>query len=325
MASSPTPVFIVTGFLGAGKTSFLNHWIQHTPDERIMVIENEVGAENLDSQWLVGTDITPVPLTAGCLCCSLHDELIELLETLSRQRDTFDLLVIETTGVADPESLALPFLSRSYLEQHFKLQSILCLVDAGNFEHWLTQAAEAKRQVAFADALLVNKIDTLEETDLAKLETVLSEINPQAKVWKAEHGRFPVDKLKSVNHFEGAGAVEQYHHITEEKQANNHGISTFSFTFDQPLNVRGLARDLMKLLNNSRHQIYRIKAILNAHDYPVQIILQSVYNSFVLTDGLVWPEDEPKISKVVIIGKKLQKEDLKNIFVQHLLAKDQLP
>ncbi len=323
MTPSPTPVYIVTGFLGAGKTSFLNHWVQNTPEERIMVIENEVGAVNLDSQWLVGTDITPVPLTAGCLCCSLHEELIEVLEALSKKRDTFDVLVIETTGVADPESLALPFLSMGYIEQHFKLQSILCLVDAGNFEHWLTQAPEAKRQVAFADALLVNKIDTIEPSQTPHLVQVLNEINPQAQVWTGEHGNFPVSSLRTVNRFEGQGAVDQYAQIIEDAQTENHGITTFCLTFDKPFDMRGLSQTLIQLLTINRHQIYRIKGILNAQDYPIQIVLQSVYRSFVLTDGTAWLSDEPRISKVVVIGKKLQKDAIRKVFDRHLLKEMQ--
>lgn len=219
MTHSPTPVYIVTGFLGAGKTSFLNHWIRSRPDERIMVIENEVGAVNLDSKWIVGTDITPVSLTAGCLCCSLHSELIEVLEALGQRRDTFDSLIIETTGVADPESLALPFLTNGYIERDFKLQNIICLVDVGNFEHWLTQAEEAKRQVAFADVLLVNKIDTMDESQVAHVIKVLHEINPQAEVWTGTQGEFPVDSLREVSHFEGQGAVEQYEDLTSDQHA----------------------------------------------------------------------------------------------------------
>lgn len=320
MSNQATPVHIVTGFLGAGKTSFLNHWIRSKADERIMVIENEVGAVNLDSQWIVGTEISPVPLTAGCLCCSLHSELIDVLEELGRRRDSFDSLVIETTGVADPESLAMPFLTMGRVERDFKLQNIICLVDAGNFEHWLTQAEEAKRQVAFADVLLINKIDTLEEDQVSHLIKVLHEINPQAEVWTGKQGEFPVAELREVYRFEGQGAVDQYEQMDTNHQAENHGITTFSLSFDQPFDLRGLSQTLMQLLTINRHQIYRIKGILNAQDYPVQVVLQSVYRTFILSDGMLWPADEPRVSKVVIIGKKLEKEALRKVFARHLLG-----
>lgn len=324
MALDPTPVFIVTGFLGAGKTSFLNHWIQSRPEERIMVIENEVGSVNLDSKWVVGTDITPVPLTAGCLCCSLHQELIEVLEVLSTRRSEFDVLVIETTGVANPESLALPFLSMNRLERDFNLQSIICLVDAGNFEHWVKEVPEASRQVAFADVLLLNKVDTIAQSQVPQLVQVLQEINPYAQVWTGAQGTFPVASLQKISRFEGQGVVEQHHQVPSDHKANNHGISTFSLSFDQPLDVRGLSQALMQLLATHHHQIYRIKGILNAHDYPIQIVLQSVYRSFVLTDGVAWPEDEPRVSKVVMIGKQLDKEALRELFSRYLLAEKTL-
>ena len=319
MHQPPTPVHIVTGFLGAGKTTFLNHWIQASPDERIMVLENEVGAVNLDSQWISGTFAPPVELTAGCLCCSLNRELIEMLEDLSRQRADFDRLVIETTGVADPESLASPFLTMSHLERHFKLQNVLCLVDAGNFEYWLSQAEEARRQVAFADALLINKTDTFAPDQVAEVVQLVNAVNPQAKVWTGTQGVFPVASLRELHSFEGEGAVAQQRQVAADHRSENHGISTFTLTFDRPFDLRGLSQTLMQLLTINRHQIYRIKGILNAHDYPIQVILQSVYRNFMLTDGMSWPEHEARQSKVVIIGKKLKKEALQKVFARHLM------
>lgn len=284
-----------------------------------MVIENEVGAVNLDSQWIAGSFAPPVELTAGCLCCSLNQELIEILDYLSRQRADYDRLIIETTGVADPESLASPFLSLPYLGRHFKLQNVLCLVDAGNFSYWLSEAEEARRQVAFADALLINKIDTLEPEQIDQTVQLAKEINPQAKVWTGAQGQFPVASLKDLYSLEGEGAVVQQRGISDHHHAENHGISTFTLTFDRPFDLRDLSHTLMMLLTVNRHQIYRIKGILNAHDYPIQVVLQSVYQNFVLTDGLPWPPDQPCQSKIVVIGKQLQKDALRKVFARHLM------
>ena len=320
MPKPPTPVHLVTGFLGAGKTSFLNHWLRSYPEERIMVIENEVGAINLDSQWLKGTVAPPVELTAGCLCCSLNQELIGLLEGLSQRRDEFDRLVIETTGVADPESLALPFLTIPALERHFTLENVLCLVDAGNIEHWLAEADEARRQVAFASALLVNKVDTLPPAQVEPLVQWLGTVNPQARVWTGEQGQFPVAELRELSGFDHEQAPPLFRQLPGE-QAQRHGISTFTLTFDRPFDLRGLSQALMQLLTVNRHQIYRIKGILNAGDYPVQVVLQSVYQTFVLTDGQPWPPDAPRQSQVVVIGKELKKEAIQKVFARYLSEK----
>lgn len=318
-SSSPTPVHIVTGFLGAGKTTFLNHWIQTSPDERIMVLENEVGAVNLDSGWIEGSFQPPVELTAGCLCCSLNQELIEMLDMLSKQRADFDRLVIETTGVANPESLAEPFLTMSHLERHFKLQNVLCLVDAGNFSHWLSEAEESRRQVAFADALLINKTDTLEPDQAAETVQLVQRINPQARAYTGVQGAFPVPILRELHSFAGEGAVAQQRQVADDHRSENHGISTFTLTFDRPFDLRGLSQALRQLLTINRHQIYRIKGLLHAHDHPAPVVLQSVYRNFVLTDRPPWPPEEPRQSKVVIIGKELKKEALHKVFARHLM------
>jgi len=242
-----------------------------------------------------------------------------MLEALSRQRADFDRLVIETTGVADPESLVSPFLTMSHLERHFKLQNVLCLVDASNFEHWLSQTEEARRQVASADALLINKTDTLAPEQVAQVVQLVNAVNPQAQVWTGTQGDFPVASLRELHSLEGEGAVVQQRQVAADHRSENHGISTFTLTFDRPFDLRGLGQTLQQLLTINRHQIYRIKGIINAHDYPVQVILQSVHRNFVLTDGLPWPADEPRQSKVVIIGKKLKKEALQKVFERHLM------
>lgn len=313
------PVHIITGFLGAGKTTFLNQLMRGRQPERMMVIENEVGKTNIDSKLVIGSDFEVLELTAGCLCCSLNDSFLDLLEEVSASREDFDRLLIETTGVADPESLALPFLASAAVERVFELVNVICLVDAAHIEEWLKETEESRRQISFADVILLNKSDLVSPERLAELQQLVADINPYAHVFVGQNGEFPVDEILAIQQIDDAGAVKKAQSIPLQHHHHNHGISTFTLTFDQPFDLNRLGHELVKLLNVNRHQIYRIKGIINGNDYPVQIVLQSVLNTFRLSDGLPWEAGQPKISKVVVIGKNLQKEAVHKIFNRHLV------
>lgn len=312
------PVHIITGFLGAGKTTFLNHWIKSQAEERLLVIENEVGAVNIDSRLVMGLPEEVIELTAGCLCCSLNGDLLNVLEEVSYRRQEFDRLVIETTGVADPETIVFPFLLSAGVGRVFDLQQVICLVDAENIEDWLANTEEARRQIAFADVLLINKIDAVAESYQASLRDLLAGINPYAHVFLASQGQFPVADILPIQKIEGVGVVAQTSLINPDHQQHKHGISTFTITFDRPFDLQGLGHTLVQLLTINRHQIYRIKGLIDADGYPVQVVLQSVLNNFCLTDGLPWPKGIPKESKIVVIGKELQKAAIERVFRRHL-------
>lgn len=313
------PVYIVTGFLGAGKTTFLNHLIKTTTPERILVVENEVGKVNIDSKLVVGMEQDVVELTAGCLCCSLNADFYNLLEEVSYRRSDFDRLLIETTGVADPESLALPFLMSPAVERVFELKNTICLVDALHVERWLEETVEARRQIAFADVILLNKTDLVEASKLEELRGLLAKINPYANVFTGAEGVFPVSTILDIQQIDEAGAVRKTTTIDTTHQHQRHGVSTFTLTFDRPFDLRGLGNALIRMLNVNRHQIYRIKGIINADDYPVQVVLQSVCNTFRVSDGLPWSQDAPKESKIVFIGKELEKKAMERIFKRYLV------
>ncbi|MEM7574027.1 MAG: CobW family GTP-binding protein [Bacteroidota bacterium] len=148
---------LITGFLGAGKTTFLNHLIRDRSSEsRILVIENEVGKCNVDGALVESGVEEVVELTAGCLCCSLSTELLEALELVSTKQDKFDRLVIETTGVADPGSIVQVFLTDPTVRRFFELDQVICVVDAGLVEDWLEETEEALRQTVRTNCVLTD-------------------------------------------------------------------------------------------------------------------------------------------------------------------------
>ena len=159
MRISPKPVTIITGFLGAGKTTYLNHLLKERSETRFAIIENEFGEKGIDGELVVRPDETIVEMNNGCLCCTLNDNLYDILNELHDRRDDFDEIVIEATGIADPTGLAAPFITHPLIKEHFPLRGVLCLVDAELIEDQLQDTEEAKNQVAYSDVLLVNKTD----------------------------------------------------------------------------------------------------------------------------------------------------------------------
>lgn len=318
------PVHIITGFLGSGKTTFLNHFIKERLPERIFVIENECGATNVDGGLVMDGVEEVVELSAGCLCCSLADGLLDILEEASKRVDQFDRLVIETTGIADPSSIIQVFLENAAVERFFELEQVICLVDAGLVEEWLQEAEEALRQVALADVMLVNKIDTVSSDDATRVQKVLKGINPHARVYLGQQGKFPIDSVMScgTTRPETVEAISHHghhYHEHEHKEGNSHKITTFTITFPDPLDLNHLQSDLNEIVQTFRHQVYRVKGFIAIPNYPNRVILQSARSSFIATDGTPWESEDIREGKLVFIGRGLKKEVFEEMFNRYLV------
>ncbi len=317
------PVHIITGFLGAGKTTFLNHFIRQRLSERIFVIENECGATNVDGGLVMDGVEEVVELSAGCLCCSLADGLLDILEEAGKRSDQYDRMVIETTGIADPSSIIQVFLEDPQVERTFELAQVICLVDAGLVEEWLDEAEEALRQVALADVMLVNKIDTVTEDQLAHVQSVLGGINPHAAVYAGQQGMFPVAEILTSGTVRPetveAIAPHSHHHEHGDGETNSHKITTFTITFPQPLDLNHLQHELNRIVQLHRHQVYRVKGFIAIPNYPNRVILQSARSAFIVTDGTPWAEAENREGKLVFIGRGLKKATFEEMFGKYMV------
>jgi G3E family GTPase len=312
------PVHIITGFLGAGKTTFLNHFLKIQENEKIVVIENEIGKINIDGASLVSSLSHIVELTAGCICCSLNDELFDVLEELYVKKDDIDRILIETTGIADPGAIAATFLNHPAVIIDFELINVIAIVDAHFIEIWLSETEEAVRQIASSDIILVNKTDHIkDEKHLNNLTLLLTEINPLASVEYGSFGHFNMDLI-----------WQKQNESLPEKRLNElsgklniiHGkITTFSYTFSEPFVLSKLNFELNRLLFLSYNQIYRMKGLIAVENYPVKILFQTVKNQINYSDGQLWEKDEPRESKLVVIGKNINKENMKHFFQKCLL------
>ncbi|HVU98713.1 MAG TPA: GTP-binding protein [Puia sp.] len=198
MTGSPIPVTILSGFLGAGKTTFLNSLIQslRAAGRRPLIIENEYGQENIDSELVFGAESGLFEFSNGCLCCDLNEDLFDLLLELWKKRAEFDELIIETTGIADPANVALPFLTNPAIGAAYRLTRIVGLADARLIEFQLADTEEARKQISFSDILLITKTEDLSGHEKEKIMRLLAGLNPFAMVLSGNKtDGYPMEKI----------------------------------------------------------------------------------------------------------------------------------
>ena len=176
------PVTILTGFLGSGKTTLLNRILSEEHGKRIAVIENEYGEIGIDQALVIDADEEIFEMSNGCICCTVRGDLIRVLSNLMKRRDKFDYVLVETTGLADPGPVAQTFFMDDEIREEYSLDGIITLVDAGHIEQQLGRSDESTEQVAFADVLVLNKTDLVDNETLDGLETRLREMNRMATV-----------------------------------------------------------------------------------------------------------------------------------------------
>lgn len=306
------PVTIITGFLGAGKTTFLNALIQHGKPERYAVIENEFGKESIDGQLVLGADAGIFELNNGCLCCTLNDDLVELLTRLSKESGTFDELIIETTGIADPATVALPFLTDQIVSRYYKLDRVICLVDARHIAKELADTDEARKQISFSDVLLITKTDLVTGAELEDVKSLLTAINPTARILTGNHEQYPIGRIREFLR-EDAHTFAQPVSCHSHQEHRHHSLSSLTFNFREVFEIEKLGHTLMVLLAVQSQDVYRVKGIIHAKGYHEKIIIQSVAELLSISKGQPWNDTEERISRIVFIGKSLKAKGFEDL------------
>jgi G3E family GTPase len=299
-------VTILTGFLGAGKTTFLNQVLEHLPETRFAIVENEFGEAGIDGELIIKPDNEIFELSNGCLCCSLNEGIYDILNELSKKEEQFDELIIETTGIADPANVASPFFSNSEIKKDFPVKRVVCLVDTELIDYQLIETEEAILQLAFSDIVLLNKTSKVSPEYLEILKEKLKSINPFLKFFEEKEMVFPVKEIfDSVRDSDlKIEEIETKAHVHEHKHGK---IKSFTFRFKEPFKDKELQMRLFGYLVFEARGLYRIKGIINAKDVNHRLILQSVGQSLSISGGKPWESEEVKESKIVFIGKDLDK------------------
>jgi G3E family GTPase len=212
------PVTIITGFLGSGKTTLLNHILSNQEGVKTAVLVNEFGEIGIDNDLLITTGEDMVELSNGCICCTINNDLVNAVYKVLERPEKVDYLVVETTGLADPLPVALTFLGTD-LRDMTRLDSIVTVVDADNFSLDLFNSQAAENQIAYADIILLNKADLVDEADLDLLEVRVRDMRPGARLLRSVKGKVPLPLILSVGLFE----TDQYYDpSTKAEKVHDH-------------------------------------------------------------------------------------------------------
>ena len=341
------PVTILTGFLGSGKTTLLKRILTEAHGQKIAVIENEFGEENIDNEILVNdTQENIIQMNNGCICCSIREDLRETLQLLAAKKRKglldFDRVVIETTGLADPGPVAQTFFMDEEIAEQYLLDSILTLVDAKHAQTQLDDRQEARRQIGFADQIFISKTDLVAEDEVQALMRRLTHMNPRAPQKAVHFGEVAIadvfdlrgfnlnakldidpDFLKADEHeghdhgHEHGEHCDHPSHASEGQGHHHHhddDVKSFVFRSDKPFSPAKLEDFLGAVVNIYGPRMLRYKGVLNMEGTERKVIFQGVHQLMGSDLGPAWAEGEAKTSKMVFIGIDLPKD----IFIQGL-------
>lgn len=325
------PTTILTGFLGAGKTTLLNRILREQHGMRIAVIENEFGEENIDNEILVqdsGEQI--VEMNNGCICCTIRGDLVDALSNLAQKRDAgeiqFDRVVIETTGLANPGPVAQTFFVDELVGATYLLDAVVTVVDARHGMQQLDEHEEARRQVGFADKILLSKLDLAEPAAVEELKARLARINPRAPISTSDFGRAPLSDVLDLRGFNLNDKLEldpafletEEHEHVHTEDCGNHcdhhhahhsdDIAAFVFRSERPFDPERLDQFLGSLVQVFGPRMLRYKGVLLMNGADRKVVFQGVHQIMGSDLGAKWDEHEARGSKMVFIGKNLPKD-----------------
>jgi G3E family GTPase len=310
-------VTILTGFLGAGKTTLLNGLLYQLKGRNNVVIENEFGQVSIDGGLVRQYSGDVYEINNGCICCSLDDELFDVLTELVHEDPVPDHLFIEATGVADSGSLAGIFL-RKDISQRYELAQVIGVVDATNVAERLGEAEEVSRQITAADLLVLNKMQEATGAQIAEARDRLRHLNPFAPVVPSEDGSIPVSWLetrRSRMSFQLPASVTAAAKPKATGHLQQSDISSTAHTFDQPFDLNQLRHVLTVSLMLYAKQIYRIKGIVKSKEDGKHYLLQSTGKTLQITP-MPAPLPADSLSTLVVIGKGLKKEAIARLLRQ---------
>jgi G3E family GTPase len=330
------PATILTGFLGAGKTTLLKRVLTEAHGQKIAVIENEFGEENIDTDILaVSTDEQIIQMSNGCVCCTIREDLRSTLADLAEKRRkgelAFDRVVIETTGLADPGPVAQTFFMDDEIAESYLLDSILTLVDAKHADGQLDTRQEARRQVGFADQIFISKSELVDDAALNALTHRLKHMNPRAPQKKVHFGDVALTEVFDLRGFnlnakldidpEFLNAAEdEHHHHDHDHHDHDHGehcdhphhhhhdddVKSFVFRSDKAFNPAKLEDFLGAIVQVYGPKMLRYKGVLFMKGSDRRVIFQGVHQLMGSDLGPKWMPGEKKGSKMVFIGIDLQ-------------------
>ncbi|HVC12975.1 MAG TPA: GTP-binding protein [Burkholderiales bacterium] len=307
------PVTILTGFLGSGKTTLLNRILKEDHGQRIAVIENEFGEVGVDNDILESSSEQIVEMNNGCICCTVRGDLIRILGDLKDRRAkgdlSFDRVIIETTGMADPGPVAQTFFTDEEVGNYYLLDSIITLVDAKHAARQLDEFHEAQEQVGFADRILMSKTDLVEEDEVRKLSERIRQMNPRAPIKKVHFGAAPLAEVLDVRGFNLNAILDLAPEFLSDIHHEHHDeVESFVYRADKPFDGDKLEQFLSGMIQVYGPDLLRYKGVLWMKGNPRRVVFQGVHMMMGGDLGKPWGKGEKKTSVMVFIGKKLPRD-----------------
>eukprot|EP00566_Odontella_aurita_P015281 CAMPEP_0113544032 /NCGR_PEP_ID=MMETSP0015_2-20120614/10484_1 /TAXON_ID=2838 /ORGANISM="Odontella" /LENGTH=341 /DNA_ID=CAMNT_0000444249 /DNA_START=56 /DNA_END=1081 /DNA_ORIENTATION=+ /assembly_acc=CAM_ASM_000160 len=337
-AADLTPITVVTGFLGAGKTTLVNYILKEQNEWKIAVLENEFGEVSIDDGLVAESMDAPedlISLDNGCVCCSIRGDLIRTLGQLSKRRKDFDAILLETTGMADPAPIVYTVQTNPKMSDNYRIDSIVCLADAKHVTQHLDEKKpdgavnEALQQVAFADKILLNKLDLVTEEEKKTLKERLKSINKFASIIETERSHAPLDQILAVNSFnmESILEVDPNFFSSEEEKPEHRAdlVQSVGIQFGGLLHAQWFNMFMMDLLRERAADLYRTKGLLSFHGQgDTKFVFQGVHEQINFGPAnKPWGKDEERVNKFVFIGKNLNRKELTKSLMECLYTDDE--
>ena len=337
-SNTRVPVTILTGYLGSGKTTLVNHILtDKSHGKKIAIIENEFGDVGIDDALMAKNakeqvEEEIVEMMNGCICCTVRQDLVVVLKKFSDRIRAgtlkLDAVLIETTGMADPAPVAQTFFVDDDVQKHFTLDGIVTLVDAKHVEQHLDDPRpegvenEAVEQVAFADRMILNKTDLVVEADLERVEKRLKSMNASAPIIRSTRSAVSVDNVLDLGAFDLKKTVEMDPEFlnTENEHEHDTTVSSISIVEPRPLDLEAIQRWFNFLLTQKGADLYRMKGILNVANADERFMFQAVHMIFNGQFDEPWAKGETRESKFVFIGKNLDHDELREGFEKCILT-----
>ena len=314
--TSQVPVTVLTGFLGAGKTTLLNRILTEQHGRKYAVIVNEFGEQGIDNDLVVDADEEVFEMNNGCICCTVRGDLIRILSGLMKRADKLDAIIVETTGLADPAPVAQTFFVDQDVADRTKLDAIVTVADAVHLSSQLVDHHEAEEQIAFADVILLNKIELVEKGDLDKVNNRIRKINPFAKIIKTTRCDAPLDQIVGLNAFSLERILEVEPDFLDSDHDHDHDddITSLSFVSNIPLDMEKFQTWFGELLRTKGQDILRSKGILDFKGEEERYVFQGVHMLMDASPMGSWPKGKQRSSRVVFIGRNLDNMNLQEGF-----------
>jgi G3E family GTPase len=309
------PVTVLTGYLGAGKTTLLNRILTENHGKKYAVIINEFGELGVDNDLVVDTDEEVFEMNNGCICCTVRGDLIRIVGGLMKRPGKFDGIIVETTGLANPAPVAQTFFVDEDVKAKTRLDAIVTVVDAKHLAARLEDSPEAADQIAFADVIVLNKLDLVTPEELEQVEEKIRAINRFAEIHHATRGDVPIDKLLGLNAFDlnrVLAAVPDF--LEEDSHTHNEHLTSISLSFAAPLDPEKFNVWISHILQTQGQNLLRTKGILSYKSEDKRFAFQAVH--MIADGGFVapWKPGERRVSRIVFIGRDLNRPQLRRGF-----------